>query len=503
MKYLTLTNENITSMKKDEFNLIEAPTGNGKTTAVICDLGGYCETNNKTMLYLVPRKSLEEKLLFEYGNIDTITFHTYQYVGKRLEHNNFDDVYNYIIFDEVHTLLTNSTYDFSCYKLVNYINNTSNDKTTFLGMTATADPVYCLQDNKQLKKEINKLNVKTYDNSTKGKIYLVHNKENLLKAQKKAIDDGYKVINFTNDTLSLNDFKDAYNGYKCASLLSKLNRNALLYKSFENDEAYNSIIENEQMNVDHLTTTTILELGVSIKQTSNFLISFEGNYMPHTIEQAKSRIRASNNNMKVDMLFQIKNKYSSYLKVDSLSKQVNEFGRMYNKYGCFEEILKNNPADKEVGLGEEYERNKKDNYERFNPVAYVYLRYQLEFYEKQYSFQYSQEIFYIEMLQKMYPDKEIVVLESWNLYDLESLLESYLEGAEEVTLLPSDIEILKVELIELHLDKSHPYRKVGKNKLNDYLAQNYMPYIIENGKPYPNPETKKRESTWIIKRTAE
>lgn len=499
MKYLTLTNENITSMKKDKFNLIAAPTGNGKTTAVIRDLGGHCEENNKTMLYLVPRKSLEEQLIFDYGSAEHITFKTYQYIGKKLKYNNFSEHYDYIIFDEAHTLITNSTYDFSCYKLVNYINSCTD--SIILGMTATPKPLFYLAFTGLLKKEINPLDVETYNNSMLGKIYLVHNKEDFYKAQRKALENNSKVFNLTNDVFSFDEFRNAHKGYKCATILSKSNKYSLLCKGFENDTAYKEIIENKHMNVDALSTTTVLELGVSIRANSNFLVSFDGNFMPHTIEQLKSRIRANpDNNFKLDMLFQIKNNYSPYLKLSSLSDEINECYKMYQEYGCFEEILKHNPADKEEGLGEEYEKNKKNNYERFNPVAYSYLRYQIEFYENQYTFQYSQEIFYIDMLQKMYPSTEIVVLESADLYDLESLLEDFLGFDDEVMLYNSQIKDLKDELSALKLDKKNPNRKIGLKRLNDYLKDKSMPYIVETTRKTINGE---KETVWIIKRTAE
>ena len=101
----------------------------------------------------------------------------------------------------------------------------------------------------------------------------------------------------------------------------------------------------------------------------------------------------------------------------------------------------------------------------------------------------------------MYPNKEIIVLESWNLYDVQSVIEEeYLLGMDSVDLLPDEIEKYKEQLKALKLDKKNPNRKVGKKRLNDYLLENNIPYLITNGKPYIDPVTKKRESTWIIMR---
>lgn len=501
MKYLTLTNENIISMKKDEFNLIEAPTGNGKTTAVIRDLGGYCEEHTKTMLYLVPRTTLKEQLEYKYGAAKHITFKTYQNIGTKIKNNNFTEHYDYIILDEAHMLLTASYYDFSCYKLVNYINAAT--ESIIVGLTATPDPLHYLIKKGLLNKKINPLDVETYDNSHYlNKIYLVRNKANFVKVQKKALESHYKLFNLTYNIFSHEKFKKLFSGYKCATFLAKGNKFSFYFQKEKDDEVLKSIIEHEHMPVDAISTTSVLELGVSIQADSDFLVSFKDSFMPHVIEQFKSRIRFKDDKHKLDMLFQIKNKRSAFEKYKSLHEKIEESSDMYKEYKTFEEILKHNPSDKEEGLGIEYELNKEDNYERFNHVANAYLEYELEYYLDFYSFDSAEE-FYYHTLSKMYPNTKIEVIESADLYDLESLLESYLEGAEEVTLLPADIEILKVELIELHLDKSHPYRKVGKKRLNDYLVENYMPYTVENGKPYINPETKKRESTWIIKRTAE
>lgn len=455
MKYLQLK-ECIKDFKQNEFNLITAPTGNGKTTAIVRDLGSYCAEHGKSILYLVPRKSLEEKLNYKYHYIDDnlIKFRTFQWLGEYLNHT-FKEHYDYIVFDECHTLLTSAYFDENCSKLIKYMNITHD--VTFVGLTATPDPLKFLNQWGTIKK-LNPIDVETYDNSTKGKIYLVHNKEDLLKLHKKKLDEGYKVINFKNDVYTMNEFEETYEGYNCASIVSKSNEVALQYKSFENDAAYNSMIQNEVMTVDHLTTTTVMELGVSIKQTHDFLISFEGNYMPYTIEQAKSRIRATDPELSVDMVFMIKTKYSPKLKIEDLTIKMNK---------------------------------KIDD-----PVAHLSLAYQFDFYSNQLYFNYSQELFYEQMLRDMYPNKEIVTLESWDLYDLQGLIEEeYLFGCTSVELNPAEIIRFKEQLKELKLDKKNPNRIVGLSRLNKHFIEMNLPYKITS-------KYKKHEGTyWIIQDT--
>lgn len=460
MKYLQITAANIQQMKQDEFNLIVADTGSGKTTAIVRDLVAYCEANKKKILYLVPLKSLEEKLLHEYDNTDTINFHTYQWLGTYFDYN-YAEKYDYIVFDECHTLLTNANFDANCYKLMKYINNKKD--VTFVGLTATPQPLYFMRERGYLHKEINKIDVESCNHATNGKIYLVHNKEDLFKVHEKALNEGYKVISFTNDTATMNDFSHDHTDFSCACITSKDNENAKMYNTPENKYTRKMLVQNETMTVDHLTTTTALELGISIKQDTNFLISFESNYMPHTIEQAKSRVRATDENLKVDMVFQIKTKYSPIKKIEKIQREMNE----------------HNDIDDE----------------KHNSLAFQALIYQHEFYENQLTSDFSQEILYIAMLEKMYPDKEIIVLESWDLFDVSELIEEYMyQDVAEIT--PDELPIFREQLKEMKLDKKNPNRAVGLSRFKKYLQENELPYEVAS-------KTSRKGTKWIITRKYE
>lgn len=476
MNYLQLTNDDITNMKQNEFNLIIARTGSGKTTAIIRDLGAYCEANNKSMLYLVPRKSLEEQLKYQYHDISdkVIQFHTYQWLGTYFKHG-FDKHYDYIILDECHTLLTNSTYDFSCYKIIEYINATTD--VFFVGLTATPQPFYYLINQNHFKKALNSdLKIQTYDNSTAGDIYLVRNKANLFKMHDKALQKDYKVISFTNATDDLNAFKKAYKGYKCACILSKYNENAKKYTTRYDKDTYIEIVEKSTISVQHVTTTTVFEFGVSIKQDDNFLVSFEGNYMPHTIEQCKSRIRATDSNS-VDMLFQIKTKKSAHKKLVECTEKLAEFHDMYRKYMFFKVILTQQSQAED------------DNYERFNPVARSFYEYQLSFYKRQYAAE-SQEQFYVDMLKEMYPNKRIVVLENKDIFDVAALIEKYMIN-DIAALEKDDLKAFKEELKCLKLDKKNPNRNVGLSNFKKYLVESELPFEITS-------KSTKNGTKWII-----
>lgn len=478
MAFINLTN-NIKQFKEDKFNLITAPTGNGKTTAIVRDLGIYCKQHNKSILYLVPRASLKEQLEYDYHDIDEklIKFRTFQWLGTYMNHG-FYEHYDYIVIDEAHSLLTNATYDFSCYKIINYINRTKN--TTFIALSATPAPIIYMLENNSLQKPLNEeLNAQTYDNSTVGDIYLVRNQEDLFKMHEKDLKKGYKVLNFTNDTDNLDAFKRAYKGWECACILSKWNDKARKYSQGYNKAAYLGIIEQRKIICDHVTTTTVFEVGVSIEQESNFLVSFEGNYMPYTIEQCKSRIRKVGN-IKVDMVFQIKNKKSSYQKITDCNEKLEEFEKMYKQYGTFENILLN---DKENTAPE-------DSYERFNHVARLCHMYNLEFFSKQY-YSESQEQFYVDMLQEMYPNKRITMLESKDLFDLPALLETYMQ--EGIGIIAVDeIPAFREQLKGLKLDKKNPNRAIGLSNLKKHLLESNLPYEVT--------ADYKGGKKWILKR---
>lgn len=465
MEFIKLTDKNIKQLKEDKLNLIVAGTGNGKTTAIVRDLGAYCEANNKTILYLVPRTSLREQLQYDYHDIDEklIKFRTFQWLGTYMNYD-FNEHYDYIVIDEAHCLLTNSNYDWSCYKIIDYINRTKD--TTFIALTATPAPIFYMQQANCLQKSFNdELKVQTYDNSTQGNIYLVRNQADLYKLHEKALNEGCKVFNFTNDTENLDAFKKAHKGWKCACLLSEKNGNARHYKQRINSTAYTGIIEQRKVVVDHVTTTTIFEVGVSIEQENDFLVSFEGNYLPCTIEQCKSRIRNMGNNT-VDMVFQIKNKNSSLNKINDCKEKIKEHDNMYKLYGTFENILLHEPTDTPPD----------ESYERYNHVARVCHMYNLAFYSKQYESE-AQEQFYVDILQAMYPNKKIIVLESKDLFDLPALLETYMNGDTGI-IAAEDIPAFREQLKGLRLDKKNPNRAIGLSNLKKHLAASNLPYEV-------------------------
>ncbi|WP_102691150.1 hypothetical protein [Rummeliibacillus pycnus] len=84
-----------------------------------------------------------------------------------------------------------------------------------------------------------------------------------------------------------------------------------------------------------------------------------------------------------------------------------------------------------------------------------------------------------------------------NSFNIESYLEDYLNGSNEVYLLKKEKEQIKNDLKDLKLDKRQPNRKVGLDKIKDIIKDNNLPFEINNGRATIDG---KQQSVWILKR---
>lgn len=84
-----------------------------------------------------------------------------------------------------------------------------------------------------------------------------------------------------------------------------------------------------------------------------------------------------------------------------------------------------------------------------------------------------------------------------NSFNIESYLEGYLNGSNEVYLLKKEKEQIKNDLKALKLDKRQPNRKVGLDKIKDIIKDNNLPFEINNGRATIDG---KQQSVWILKR---
>lgn len=116
--------------------IFDAGTGSGKTYFILNVLAAYAAEYNKTILYLCNRKPLHQKLLSitaEHDNITVILYHTLQSLirkGECIEH------FDYVISDECHFLLSDSTFNEYTDLAYHYLMNQKDNVTVFMSATA-------------------------------------------------------------------------------------------------------------------------------------------------------------------------------------------------------------------------------------------------------------------------------------------------------------------------------------------------------------------------------
>lgn len=117
--------------------IFDAGTGSGKTYFIINILAAYAAEHDKTILYLCNRKPLHQKLLSiteGHDNITVILYHTLQSLirkGENIEH------FDYIIADECHFLLSDSTFNEYTDLSYHYLMNQRDNVTIFMSATAS------------------------------------------------------------------------------------------------------------------------------------------------------------------------------------------------------------------------------------------------------------------------------------------------------------------------------------------------------------------------------
>jgi hypothetical protein len=147
-QYITdvLTISEIVKWKKGDRILITSQTGSGKSQWIKDQLYQYCKSNDKKILLLSNRTALKNQNINEIGEdkSDIITLKNYQTLENSYLYGNTVDAlfnnYDYICYDEVHYLLSDSPFNANTDILMNPIKFPSKDKI-FIFLTATPQAI--------------------------------------------------------------------------------------------------------------------------------------------------------------------------------------------------------------------------------------------------------------------------------------------------------------------------------------------------------------------------
>jgi len=248
---------------------IKAATGSGKTTAII---NYFINNKNKSVIITFPYRLQVEQLQKNYGANRDFEF---LYAGQ--QHNNskrvvittYDSIikisnvkdYDYFIVDEAHNIFKQK--NFRTFAINNIINNSNNEKQTYVYITATPQCLFTENDDaisyefvKNSKSKNYKQSKLIYTNEYNDKI------DYIIKNHKNNMIDAILINDVEEIKLLSNKLKQM--GYKIATAFSEKDRerevDELTKQTIEN------IINNESIdnNIDFLLTTNVLLDGINI-----------------------------------------------------------------------------------------------------------------------------------------------------------------------------------------------------------------------------------------------
>lgn len=255
----------IQSWKKNDNILISAGTGQGKSSFVLNKLYHYAREQEEKILLLVPRVLIKEQFLREQkNNIQNITIQTYQWLENLEDINSELTHYDYIVADEAHYFLRDSSFNYNTRKSLMSLFNSS---SRCLYMSATLNTFESLL--RALNQTIDHYYsvTKEYDYIKKAYLFSGSNDKSLEYIEKQLysiINNNEKAIVFINNT---KDIELLYNKFKRNSTVLFNNHYSknLVNKKIINETEVAQILQEQMLPKNILFTTSILEMGVTIK----------------------------------------------------------------------------------------------------------------------------------------------------------------------------------------------------------------------------------------------
>lgn len=181
---------------------------------------------------------------FKGGMFDLKTYQAFQNMLKRNDPS-VDD-YDYIVCDEAHYFVSDSTFNTKTELAFNYLNQ--NHKAVKFFLTATPEGLYYLP----WKNEIKVLKEANFANNSVKDLYRYEKDETASAAITNEVEKGNKVIVYHNSMNTLSDFS--------------IGNSKILYSGNRNfSDEYNQITDTCQFDCDVLNTTKLMTEATEIK----------------------------------------------------------------------------------------------------------------------------------------------------------------------------------------------------------------------------------------------
>lgn len=493
-KYISeeLTEERISRLTNEYFYLLGGECGSGKTQAIMKNLFEYAKKENKQILYLCNRSSLEEQLKEEQMERvnEHMTIGMYQsittFVGKNFCLPFHKMIYDYVVVDEAHLIFDSSDYDINPLLFVEYLNNVS---SIVLALTGT--PKGFMKLKKYLKRDIEVLREVDKANYSIRNVYFTEDYNEFIEYKRKSLKGSFKNLELTNTVGKFKSFKEQNNHVQAANIASKHRKDFDILMNSYDKEVRSGIIKSQKMICEALIATTAMEVGVNIKAQENYLVSFNSLPMPSTIVQFASRVRVARDDpFYVDLIFYLE-KPSKKI-INFMKERLRKINRFYKSYEDYENGIK----QYNWALGEKDFFMGIVDCREFNPITKECLEEKIVYYEKFYESK-NPSLDYENLLTKLFPNANIIDLERSR---VEEFLNEIMHGKETLNFYDEEDKIsLRKMLKELGIKSKAKSNIPSINLINKFFKDHRVKFELLQGKSRLNGE-KNQKRYWKLVR---
>lgn len=287
-----ISEQDIHSWSQNSNISISSATDTGKSFFIKNKLYDYCNLHNKKMIYIVSRRALKNQFLDEIisdGKDNRITISTYQkleYKYRQDKLDNYLDEFDYIILDEYHYFLNDSSFNrYTVFSLDAIL--CANSIRIWISATGEKMRKF-LQENRNI--VFREYHIE--DNPKKMKISVFKNERELDEILDIGITNGFKMILFTTDLHQGVKFYERYRRYA----IFNCSESNYTFNKYVNKKEIRYIEKNERFEKNILITSTALDCGLNIRDSEVRDIIIHGIHDIDTIVQCVGRKRFTNDN---------------------------------------------------------------------------------------------------------------------------------------------------------------------------------------------------------------
>ncbi|WP_167957292.1 DEAD/DEAH box helicase family protein [Anaerosporobacter faecicola] len=476
----------IKKLKTGQNYLIGSEMGSGKNFWTRNKLLPYAIENNKKVLLVVHRiaikgqqnhylQSYKEECVKKFKG-DIFEIQSYQSLEQMVKNGrtSFIDDYDYIICDEAHYFVKDSSMNPNTVYFYEYLNDNNTAVKVFL--TGTYESFSYLP----WKNKMTCLKQADYNHSNVKEIYCYQDKDLIKSVIEEKISKGQKVLMIVGDKKIGQEFKN------------KINAKTYFMTANKKDSSeFSKITENNTFESDLLISTSLICEGVEIKDPNIKTIVLDGIDDLELIAQSSARIRDG--------------EVVLFVNQPSYQKIINRFMKYDNKLNMIEEFEQLGYLEYEQKYGYETihqshdflltsqiasDNNQNELILKLNSCAVANLQYNYDMYQN------IIEVGFKVALKKYFPSAVI-----YNYDELVKdglIIKNIIDNFMGKQLFKEEQQMLKGLLIrEYGLRKS-----LGVNKINEHFEENHINFRLISDREKKRQSPNYNKTYWILEKVA-